>query len=251
MAEQVQLMLQVMMLLLLLFNFPFVIVEAQSIAKAGCDDQCGGVRIPYPFGMNSSCYLEESYKIDCNSSTPTIHINGTNLVVTEISVGVAKNTTIHVNLPIVFKDCEKTLSSSNSYDVFVVDLKGSPFVFSETDNWFIGGGCNNLALLANNESSCFGGCMSICEEDGMVASTIKSTSCSGINCCQTTIPSNLKRYQMTQTRQSFNVSAAMAFKAAPTFLTVATISMNARYTVPTLAIAGPSNAKTPLVPTSV
>ncbi|CAK7345832.1 unnamed protein product [Dovyalis caffra] len=192
MAVQVQLMFQVMMLLLWLFNFPSVIVEAQPIAKAGCHDQhCGRVKIPYPFGMDSSCYLEKSYKIDCNSGRPTIHVNGTNLEVTEISVGVARNT-IRVNLPIIFENCNSRRKSNDEVVVdFVVHLGGSPFAFSGTENSFVAVGCNNLALLAKNETIYAGGCLSICDGNGKVASTAKS-SCNGVNCCQTTIPSNLK-----------------------------------------------------------
>ena len=30
---------------------------------------CGGVEIPYPFGMNQGCYLDESFSITCDNST--------------------------------------------------------------------------------------------------------------------------------------------------------------------------------------
>ena len=30
---------------------------------------CGGVEVPYPFGMNQECYLDESFLITCDSLT--------------------------------------------------------------------------------------------------------------------------------------------------------------------------------------
>jgi len=76
----------------------------------------------------------------------------------------------------------------------VVDLEGSPFVFS-SENYFIARGCDNLALMTQNQST-IGGCVSICDEN----SDSMMDSCSGINCCQTRIPSFLKVFNVTMKR---------------------------------------------------
>ena len=52
--------------------------------------------------------------------------------------------------------------------------------------------CDNLAYLLSNDSSLvIGGCISVCEED-----TIKTngSSCNGVDCSQTTIPSDLDAF---------------------------------------------------------
>ncbi|KAF9663008.1 hypothetical protein SADUNF_Sadunf18G0113600 [Salix dunnii] len=158
--------------------------ESQVIALTGCESNCSGIEIAYPFGMTKGCFLDERFKIHCNSSSgdPTLTVNGTDLVVRSISV---YSSTISVMFPIVFTNCG--VKDRNT----VVDLEGSPFVFS-SDNYFVASGCDNLALM-NQNNSAIGGCVSICDEnrDPWI------TGCSGINCCQTRIPSNLKVFNVT------------------------------------------------------
>ena len=175
------------MLLLWSFDDPSLIAEAQAMENPEiCPSACGNVSIPYPFGMREGCYCDESLKIHCNSSNiPLLSINGTDLVVTDISVG---DSTITVNFPIVFANCDGKERNT------VVDLGGSPFVFSSDLNNFIASGCDNLALLIQNQSA-VGGCMSICDHER--SNNYLLSSCSGINCCQTSIPSYLKVYNVT------------------------------------------------------
>jgi hypothetical protein len=150
-----------------------------------CESYCGGFEIPYPFGMKEGCYLDERFKILCDSSSgvPILTVNGTDdLEVSNISVD---DSTIQVMFPIVFANCSGKDRNT------VVDLEGSPFVFS-SENYFIARGCGNLALMNQNQSA-IGGCVSLCDKnrDSMMAS------CSGIDCCQTRIPSFLKVFNVT------------------------------------------------------
>ncbi|KAB5514817.1 hypothetical protein DKX38_028723 [Salix brachista] len=158
--------------------------ESQVMTLSGCEPNCGGIAIPYPFGMTEACSLDKRFKINCDSISgdPTLTVNGTDLVVRHISV---YSSTIYVMFPIVFENCG--VKDRNT----VVDLEGSPFVFS-SENYFVATGGNNLALM-NQHNSAIGGWVSICDEnrDPWIAG------CSGINCCQTRIPSNLKVFNVT------------------------------------------------------
>ncbi|KAK7840987.1 wall-associated receptor kinase-like 10 [Quercus suber] len=78
-----------------------------------------------------------------------------------------------------------------------VSLASSPFVFSKLRNIFVAMGCGNVAYLLSSDVSnsslisiygLIGGCMSVCEK-GTIQSN--GSSCNGINCCKTTIPSDL------------------------------------------------------------
>ncbi|KAB5514865.1 hypothetical protein DKX38_028771 [Salix brachista] len=137
--------------------------ESQVMTLSGCEPNCGGIEIPYPFGMKERCFLDERFKIHCNSSSggdPTLTVNGTDLAVSSISVDDSK---IYVYFPVVVTNCG--VKDRNT----VVDLEGSPFVFS-SENYFVAS-----ALIRDPWIS----------------------GCSGINCCQTRIPSNLKVFNVT------------------------------------------------------
>ncbi|KAB1223172.1 Wall-associated receptor kinase-like 2 [Morella rubra] len=46
--------------------------QATKLAKGSCQDRCGNVSIPYPFGMGAPhCYLDEWFAIDCDVTEPT------------------------------------------------------------------------------------------------------------------------------------------------------------------------------------
>lgn len=53
----------------------------------GCDDQCGTVQIPYPFGTREGCFLpgDKQFFINCSESLPFTSMDS-NLQVTNISL---------------------------------------------------------------------------------------------------------------------------------------------------------------------
>ena len=111
-------------------------------------------------------------------------MNGINLEVLNISVDEG---TIHVKFPIFYSsNCRGKESNP-----VIVNLEGSPFVYSEKWNRFVVVGCNNIVLMTQNDSI-YGGCMSICDESSNSARN--HASCNGINCCQMRIPSHLMSF---------------------------------------------------------
>jgi hypothetical protein len=99
--------------------------------------------------------------------------------------------TVHVNFPTVYNCTNGTSSTTNN----IVELRNSPFIFSQYENRFIAMGCNNFASMGSvdGSGSVIGGCMSICDTPKVINARI----CNGINCCQTTIPSDLDSFSTT------------------------------------------------------
>ncbi|CAK7346671.1 unnamed protein product [Dovyalis caffra] len=153
-----------------------------SLAKPNCQAFCGEVSIPFPFGIGPDCYSHKLLEIVCNEtfSPPKPFASSINLEVLNISIG---NSRIHVNLPIASSGCNGAATSSVS-----INLESSPFALSER-NIFTAIGCENLALL-REKSTVIGGCMPLCDQN---KNMIKG-GCFGINCCQTTIPLDLREY---------------------------------------------------------
>ncbi|KAL8156502.1 hypothetical protein AgCh_001557 [Apium graveolens] len=168
----IQLVLHLMLVLLFVHEAS---AQESSLAKPGCPQTCGNLKIAYPFGIGTNCSAAPSLEISCNNSfdPPKAFLNDNNLELLDISLEAG---TIVVNNPVI-TDCN---NGRNGEEVFL----SSPFTFSSTQNRFTAMGCNNLALISRQGVS-IGGCMSFCN------STSRDNNCFGINCCQTRIPPSL------------------------------------------------------------
>ncbi|CAK9154152.1 unnamed protein product [Ilex paraguariensis] len=174
---------------------------AMAMANPNCADRCGDVPIPYPFGMTEDCYLNKDFLITCNSSfnPPKAFLGTTNLNVTEISLqGQLKL------LQFVASQCydqkENKLSDIRTWFELL------PFTIS-TENKLTVIGCNTQASIDfyhNNASQqqqlpyATTGCISKCEN----ISSFADGSCSGVGCCQASIPKGV--WNISVTLQSYD-----------------------------------------------
>ncbi|KAM5577536.1 wall-associated receptor kinase-like 22 [Rosa sericea] len=168
------------------------------MTKPGCSSHCGNVEIPYPFGIEPGCYINEWFQVLCKSSTGHSKplLNLTHLEVWDFSIA----GTIRVTNPITFSNCSNNPVSA----VQTFTLEGSPFLFSQK-NRFTSISCNEIALLTSSDGYPIGGCLSICDFTSFPSSTgriLNYNSCSGTNCCQTTIP--LELYALNTSFQKLN-----------------------------------------------
>ncbi|KAB5573080.1 hypothetical protein DKX38_000274 [Salix brachista] len=79
-------------IILLLLPTLFQLARAVApMAKPGCQDHCGNISIPYPFGTTKDCYLDESFEIVCDETVnpPRVFIRKTNMEVRNIEEGAA------------------------------------------------------------------------------------------------------------------------------------------------------------------
>ncbi|GKV26907.1 hypothetical protein SLEP1_g36121 [Rubroshorea leprosula] len=164
-----------------------------TLVKSGCQDSCGDVSIPYPFGIGADCYMNKGFEVFCNetSSPPKTILTSIKMEVLNISLD---RSYVHVNSPIISTSCSGRTAG------VAVNLTGSPFIFSKNRNKFIAAGCNNRAVMSHIEPMIVG-CESTCKDNKPDNTTRVVTMCRGERCCQIMIPSPLHVFNVTFQRE--------------------------------------------------
>ncbi|KAF2291278.1 hypothetical protein GH714_022148 [Hevea brasiliensis] len=186
-----------MRLLLIHWLFPLSLAAAAAVAeltptplaKPGCPHVCGNLSIPYPFGTRKGCFLDDNFLITCNATTNKPFLTDGNIEVLDISL-----------------DGQLRIFSWAAYDCY--DKNGnqlsyfepwttlSKFTLSFSRNMFIAVGCDSYAWVRDYWGDTYAtGCLSICYTNDSVV----NGSCSGIGCCQTSIPKGVKNFNITVT----------------------------------------------------
>ncbi|MED6193612.1 hypothetical protein PIB30_021264 [Stylosanthes scabra] len=158
------------------------------VAQFGCNSTCGDVQIPFPFGMNElGCYADHWFQIECRNHTPYLKSIGL-----EVSSIDASEGTIDIMHPIHRWNCKVGHNATQEF----VDLRGSPFVYSQVSNVFISVGCNEVSFLLSNGTQ-VSGCVSICDDKNEVEKEIEIDNCNGKYCCVTSLPLYLSEFNVT------------------------------------------------------
>ncbi|XP_034211326.1 wall-associated receptor kinase 2-like [Prunus dulcis] len=169
-----------------------VATTAVQLALPNCPDKCEDVTIPYPFGVTEKCYMGPEFFISCtaNGTEPIAYLAGGNLPVTNISLEEGE---LQIQM-LITKDCydEQGVQTNDSQDSSWIETP--EFTISATKNRFMAVGCDTVALFGGyrGEEQYMSGCTSFCQSIPSV-----NDSCSGIGCCQTSIPSGLKKQNIT------------------------------------------------------
>ncbi|KAI6695524.1 hypothetical protein NL676_023234 [Syzygium grande] len=183
------------------------IAEADdSMTKPGCRSSCGNLSIPYPFGLSDSdpkCRIKpDSFRVVCDNSTdpPIAYMNrrDSNIQILDISV---EHHELRVNVS-PGRDCYGKSSSLSSYP----QLSLLKFPISNTKNKFIAVGCDTSAYFSDSHGKFSFGCMSLCSN----VSDFSNGSCSGIGCCETSIPRDSFGYEISF-RSFYNHTYVMDF----------------------------------------
>jgi hypothetical protein len=161
---------------------------AATVAKPGCRSKCGGVEIPYPFGLTEACYLNKMFNISCDDSGKPI-IGG--VTVTNISIETHE---LHV-LHSVAQDCYDRSGQLESNNESFFWAGG--YTISNSKNKFIALGCDTIAYLrgSQNGEKYWTGCASLCSS----LRNVVNGSCSGVGCCEVEFPDGLKNIKVEVT----------------------------------------------------
>lgn len=62
-----------------------------SLAKPGCQEICGKITVPYPYGIGPGCYRHKSFEVMCNESSQDLSflwfVHNDKSPILEISMG--------------------------------------------------------------------------------------------------------------------------------------------------------------------
>ncbi|KAK6161859.1 hypothetical protein DH2020_001700 [Rehmannia glutinosa] len=165
-----------------------------SISKPGCPNKCGNITVPYPFGIgvNASCSINPFFDINCNTSfdPPKAFLTGVKLENGDtLEVLGIFDTKLRVRNQMSWA-CFDQQGDMTEYVEFSMDMSMTPFSIS-SENKLTVVGCDDISLLSRGNddwhdfiSSCVGICLK--------PQDLSNGSCSGIGCCQSSIPKGLQ-----------------------------------------------------------
>ncbi|CAA0209946.1 unnamed protein product [Arabidopsis thaliana] len=166
-----------------------------SNSSTSCNRACGGVSIPFPFGIGKDCYLNGWYEVICNTSTSgssgtTVpFLSRINSEVVNISLPDGKKLygVVHIKGPVTSLGCSSSSSSSQVSEMSLPNLtgRGSPYFLTD-ENHLVVVGCGTKALMKDIASEILG-CESSCE-DSKSSEEVTNSKCDGYKCCQARIP---------------------------------------------------------------
>jgi hypothetical protein len=182
----------------LLLGALILAATAASQPHSSCNNTCGNLSIPYPFGTREGCYLDPSFLITCNDSsgTPKPFLRSSTKNVLDISL---LDGELRVSSSIA-RDCynESGLLVDDIDTVFSL----AEFVISYTKNKFTVVGCDTFVFIDGYFDDLFNGLGVQNYSTGLDAycgriDSVVNGSCSGLGCSQTTIPEGLWAFTIT------------------------------------------------------
>ncbi|KAG1354198.1 wall-associated receptor kinase 5 [Cocos nucifera] len=147
-------------------------------------------RIPYPFGVNGSSF-RSAFELTCDpreNGSITLPLGSKKLKVLDISLDEGY---LRAVLEGFTWRCFRDSTEDDQNDQKELDLEGTPFTFSDARNKFTVIGCDAMAII-NVSAGHSTGCVSFC----ITPESVIDGSCSGVGCCQASIPKGLKRFQL-------------------------------------------------------
>ncbi|KAL8171822.1 hypothetical protein V2J09_023626 [Rumex salicifolius] len=157
------------------------------IAKPGCKANCGGISIPFPFGIGVNCSLDSWFEIDCKASNGTVKplLSKLGVEVMEVNINYS-NEYGSPNVIVGAPPLNACRSDAQIQKLTGIDLTGSPYNFSTQYNVFVMEGCPGSAALVSHSLQTMAGCATVCHSNRTAVSVGE---CYGVECCQTQIGS--------------------------------------------------------------
>ncbi|KAL8508540.1 hypothetical protein ACS0TY_018965 [Phlomoides rotata] len=163
------------------------------IAKLNCNDYCGDVRIPFPFGISEDCYLNSNFSVHCDQSSDPhrAFYSSSTIQITNISLDGQLTVLNHVAYDCYRQNQPHLNNDKNTWIYF------SNFTINSTANRFTVVGCDTYAYVYGRRRSGGDrfyqtGCTAMCGAKG----DLENGPCEGSGCCKTFIPKHIRRVEV-------------------------------------------------------
>ncbi|XP_072957464.1 putative wall-associated receptor kinase-like 16 [Typha angustifolia] len=181
--------LSLQLLLLMMMTLPPT-AESYAMERPGCNDTCGDVPIPYPFGIGPGCFMD-GFELNCTMINGTYRPFSDDVEVLDISLLLGRG---RINNP-VSSQCYIDGTYVLDHGWFGLDTPYGQYRFSHLLNKFTTIGCDTVAYIKVENKvndkyriGCVSGCYNV--------ESLTNESCSGIGCCQTAIPKEINYYEV-------------------------------------------------------
>ncbi|KAK3425141.1 hypothetical protein EUGRSUZ_F01929 [Eucalyptus grandis] len=195
--------------------------------KDNCNRTCGNLNVPFPFGLDKSCAWNSNLTLTCNHTSGEL-ILAKNIPVYNISV---EDGTMTIGNYIAY-DCRNESGgrlNGSRPNPWIRLVQHEHYTVSDTRNKFTVFGCDTWALFLDATKESGSGCLSYCRED---VNFTASSACSGLGCCQTSIPKNLRSLRIHMS-SSTNYTAVRNFSSCGSAFVVDQETFNVSdYTLP-------------------
>ncbi|CAM0958681.1 unnamed protein product [Alopecurus aequalis] len=171
-------------------------VESLLTVRPDCQESCGGVDIPYPFGIGADCF-RPGFEITCLNNTMPVLPAATG-VVRVLSLLVMPRPEARVMLPVAWMCYNSAGNATGSLDGGVNFNNDNVYRISNTHNELFVLGCNTFVYtmswctaLCNDPKNAmytfYSGCTTYCND----SRSAQDGACAGVGCCHVDIPPGL------------------------------------------------------------
>ncbi|KAL9416678.1 hypothetical protein AB3S75_039799 [Citrus x aurantiifolia] len=160
--------------------------------SSGCQEKCGLVTVPYPFGIDDPmCALNGNFSLNCSRRDSPPKLMFGDLEVFNLSI---ENGSMIASFFTAHRCYDGLGNRTSDYNDPYVKLGSRPLRFSDTRNKLTAIGCDTSAYMGDPAGSFWTGCISMCTNE---SAKLNESSCSGIGCCQIPLPRSLKSLNLT------------------------------------------------------
>uniref|UniRef100_A0A0D9XT47 Protein kinase domain-containing protein n=1 Tax=Leersia perrieri TaxID=77586 RepID=A0A0D9XT47_9ORYZ len=193
-------------------------MAAGGASPPNCQHKCGGVPIPYPFGIGDGCSFPgygNEFQITCNNNSlvgrpPRPYLFGKHEIM-DVAVEAAE---IRIYEPVSYI-CFKSINQLSAENLWEFDSSSSPLLISPKKNKFVGLGCYTDAMLSGREDETYyTTCASYCPSENQLQ-VGEGRQCTGLGCCETPYITTNLSYMYFYFFENDNETRNPAWKYSP------------------------------------